>query len=64
MKTQSALLPNAVRIQWHDAEGKYQSETFTDGDAATELFKRLRAEGLRVGQKPLYNYQPEAQSDY
>lgn len=55
MPTTSALLPNALRITWHDTDGTYHSETFTDFAAADRLFYTLRHLGLRVGQKPLYH---------
>lgn len=59
MNKNSALLPNAMRIHWHDATGEYHSETFTDFEAADKLFQELRGQNLQVGQKPIYNYKAD-----
>lgn len=63
--TNSAMMPNAERIYWYDAQGEYQSEVFTDLAAAQELYKQLRADAKidarRVGRKPLYNYQSDSE---
>lgn len=59
--TNSAMMPNAVRIQWRDEKNEYHSETFTDFSAADVLFQKLRDDGVRVGQKPLYNYHPDSE---
>lgn len=55
MSHASAILPNALRITWHDSDGTYHSEEFADFAAADRLYSMLRSLGLRVGQKPLYN---------
>ena len=59
--TNSAMMPNAARIQWYDEKNEYHSETFTDFVAASVLFRKLRDKGMRVGQKPLYNYQSDSE---
>lgn len=50
----SAMLPTAFRVSWHDASGRYRSVTYNSLRRASHWFKKLRKAGFRVGMKPLY----------
>jgi len=60
MMHNSALIPNAVRVQWHDENDIFDSKVFTDLTRAGEFFKQLRSQGYRVSEVPLFNYQQDA----